>query len=509
MQLHGSINPSTAIAALSVLKVWFWQLTMARLTISRLRRNAPSRWWSRWPLMLMTTLILILFAPRAIAQADWQPAIDQLQITLDTIWVIVSGILVVFMNAGFAMLETGVCRSKNAVNILAKNLIDFGIVSLAFWAIGFGLMFGNGNAFIGLEGFFLAGLDTSPLTNEAYRGVFSSLSWAGIPLDAKFFFQLAFAGAAATIVSGAVAERISFFAYFVFSAILSAFIYPVSGHWIWGGGFLSQWGFYDFAGSMVVHAVGGWAALIGAYLLGPRQGRYDPLRRGPFPGHNLAIATLGGMILWIGWFGFNAGSTMAADPAAISRIILTTNIAAAAGAVGAAVTAWIVFSKPDLSLIINGVLAGLVSITAGCAFVSAGSAVAIGAVGGMIAVFSSSLFDALKIDDPVGALPVHLVGGIWGTLAVGLFSVGPGVNPWHTEGAGPGLGVLLGGNLQQLWVQLAGIGIVSLFAVITTLLAWSAINLLFGLRVSAKAEQLGLDLSEHGAEAYPDFQPRA
>ena len=226
------------------------------------------------------------------------------------------------------------------------------------------------------------------------------------------------------------------------------------------------------------------------------------------PGHNLAIATLGGMILWLGWFGFNAGSTMAADPAAISRIILTTNIAAAAGAVGAAITSWVVFSRPDLSMIINGVLAGLVSITAGCAFVSAGSAVAIGIVGGIIAVFAANLFNGLKIDDPVGALPVHLVGGIWGTLAVGLFSVGPGVNPWHVEGAGPALGVLLGGSPEQLWIQLAGIGIVSGFAVVTTFFAWSLIDLLFGLRVSAKAEQDGLDLSEHGIEAYPEFQQR-
>ncbi|MEO1593418.1 MAG: ammonium transporter [Cyanobacteria bacterium J06632_22] len=454
-------------------------------------------------------MVLLVAGPQAIAQEQpWQLGIADLQVTIDTIWVLVSGMLVVFMNAGFAMLETGFCRSKNAVNVLTKNLIDFGIVSLAFWAVGFALMFGDGNGFIGLKGFFLSGLDTSPLTGDDYLGVFSSLSWTGIPLDAKFFFQLAFAGAAATIVSGAVAERISFFAYFAFSAILSAVIYPISGHWIWGGGFLSQWGFYDFAGSLVVHSVGGWAALTGAYLLGPRQGRYDSLRQGPIPGHNLAIATLGGMILWLGWFGFNAGSTMAADPMAISRIVLTTNIAAAAGAVGAAITSWIVFSRPDLGMIINGVLAGLVSITAGCAFVSPGSAVAIGLVGGIIAVFAANLFDALKIDDPIGALPVHLVGGLWGTLAVGLFSVGPGVNAWHTEGAGPALGVLIGGDFQQLWAQLAGIGLVSLFALVTTFTAWSVIDLLFGLRVSEKDEIIGLDLTEHGTEAYPDFQLR-
>lgn len=473
------------------------------------RQLSPQRRLRRWLLLPFTAGLLLMMSPSVLAQdASWQSAVSDLQVTIDTVWVIFAGILVVFMNAGFAMLETGLCQSKNAVNVLAKNLIDFGIVSLSFWVFGFGLMFGDGNALVGLNGFFLTGLDTSPLTGEAYRGIFTSLSWAGIPLDAKFFFQLAFAGAAATIVSGAVAERISFFAYFVFSAILSALIYPVSGHWIWGGGFLSQWGFYDFAGSLVVHTVGGCAALTGAYLLGPRQGRYDSVRQGPIPGHNLAIATLGGMILWIGWFGFNAGSTMAADPLAISRIILTTNIAAAAGAVGAAVTSWVIFSRPDLGMIINGVLAGLVSITASCAFVSAGSAIAIGAVGGIIAVFSANVFDALKIDDPVGALPVHLVGGIWGTLAVGLFSVGPGVNPWHSEGAGPALGVLLGGNLQQFWVQLAGVALVSLFALIASYLAWLLINVLFGLRVLPKDELRGLDLSEHGVEAYPDFLPR-
>lgn len=458
--------------------------------------------------LLLALLFLLAFKGVAIAQdPDWQAAYQSLQVTIDTVWVLLAGMLVVFMNAGFAMLETGLCRSKNAVNVLSKNLIDFGVVSLAFWALGFGFMFGDGNAFVGLSGFFLSGLDTSPLVGEAYRGVFSSLSWAGVPLDAKFFFQVAFAGTAATIVSGAVAERISFFGYFAFSALLSTLIYPVVGHWIWGGGFLSEWGFQDFAGSTVVHMVGGWAALTGAYILGPRQGRYSGEKSSAIPGHNLALATLGAMILWLGWFGFNPGSTMAADPAAISRIILTTNIAAASGAVGAAITSWVVLTKPDLSMIINGVLAGLVSITAACAYVGLGSAVAIGLVGGIIAVFAANFFNRLKIDDPVGALPVHLVAGIWGTLAVGLFSVGPGINPWHGVD-GPPLGFLLGGDLQQLGIQLAGILIVSLFAGVASLMAWLLIEYSLGLRVSPKAEAMGLDISEHGLEAYPEFRSR-
>lgn len=460
-------------------------------------------------IFLLTISLLLIFKGTAVAQdTSWQEAYQSLQVTIDTVWVLFAGMLVIFMNAGFAMLEAGLCRSKNVVNILAKNLIDFGVVSLAFWSIGFGLMFGDGNDWIGLHGFFLSGLDTSPLTGDEYRGIFSSLSWAGIPLNAKFFFQLAFAGAAATIVSGAVAERISFLAYFAFSWVLGALIYPVVGHWVWGGGFLSNWGFWDFAGSTVVHLVGGCAALLGSYTLGPRQGRYDGTSPGIIPGHNLSIATLGAMILWLGWFGFNPGSMMSADPAAISHILVATNLAAASGAVGAATTSWIVLAKPNLIMIINGVLAGLVSVTASCAFVSFVSALAIGLVGGIIVVFASNFFDWVKIDDPVGAISVHFVGGIWGTLAVSLFSVGPGINPWHGTDAGPPLGFLLGGNLHQVGIQLSGVIIVSLFTGLASLVTWLLIEYSFGLRVSSKAEDLGLDISEHGLEAYPEFKNR-
>lgn len=461
------------------------------------------------PILLLAVAIWLVWNGAVLAaEANLEPLTESLQITVDTIWVLLCAALVFFMNAGFAMLETGFCQSKNAVNVLAKNLIVFGVVSLCFWAVGFAIMFGDGNAVIGYSGFFLQGLDLSPLTGERYSGVFDSLAWAGIPLDAKFFFQLVFAGAAATIVSGAVAERISFFAFFTFSAILSLVIYPVVGHWIWGGGFLQAMGFWDFAGSTVVHSVGGWAALTGAWLLGPRAGRYGIGNRGVIPGHNLAISTLGGLILWFGWFGFNAGSSMTADPAAISRIIVTTNLSASTGAVAAAIVSWLATSKPDLSMIINGALAGLVSITAGCAFVSPTSALIIGFVGGTFAVFAAGLFNRWHIDDPVGALPVHLVGGIWGTLAVGLFSVGPNTNPWHTELSGPALGALIGGNIQPVLTQLAGIAIVAVFVVLSTLLSWFVLQMLFGLRVSYQAESMGLDLSEHGLEAYPEFSQR-
>jgi Amt family ammonium transporter len=430
---------------------------------------------------------------------------ESLKVALDTVWVLVAGFLVFFMNAGFCMLETGFCRSKNAVNLLAKNLIVFGLSTLAFWVLGFGLMFGDGTGVFGYSGFFLSGTDNSPATGADYQGVYSSLDWAGVPLKAKFFFQLAFAGTAATIVSGAVAERIKFLAFFVFSLLLVGISYPITGHWIWGDGFLYDLGFYDFAGSTVVHSVGGWAALIGALLLGPRIGRYQQ-RPIAMPGHNLSISALGCLILWLGWFGFNPGSTMAADPFAISHIVVTTNLAGAMGALAATVTSWIYLSKPDLSMIINGVLAGLVSITASCAYVNIGSAAWIGLLAGVLVVFSVTLIDRLKIDDPVGAISVHLVCGAWGTLAVGLFSVGPGVFPWYNSDNGPLAGLLMGGGLNQILIQLLGIMAVAAFTVLFSLVSWLIIKATIGIRVSATEEQTGLDLGEHAMEAYPEFE---
>lgn len=421
---------------------------------------------------------------------------------LDTLWTMIAGFLVFFMNAGFALVESGFNRAKNTVNILAKNFIVFAIACLTFWATGFAFMFGDGNSLIGLSGFFLNGTDFSPLTEEHYVGVYSAISWTGIPLEAKFFFQLVFAATAATIVSGAVAERIKFQSYILFSALLVAVMYPVSGHWVWGGGWLAApeggWleaiglpGFLDFAGSTVVHSVGGWAALAGVLLLGPRLGKYGKDGSiNAIPGHNMALATLGGLVLWLGWFGFNPGSTMGADGTAIAHIATTTAMAAAAGVAGATAFAWIRLGTPDLSMIVNGSLAGLVAITAPCDGVSILGSVIIGLAAGVLVVESVLMFDRLRIDDPVGALSVHLVNGIWGTVAVGLF---------NTEA-----GLLYGGGIGQLATQLVGIVAIGAFTFAVSLGLWFVTKAILGLRVSPEEEYLGLDKSEMGLEAYPE-----
>jgi ammonium transporter, Amt family len=446
---------------------------------------------------------------------------QELQVGLDTVWVVFTGSLVFFMNAGFAMLETGFCRSKNAANLLAKNLIVFALSTIAFWIAGFGLMFGFGgdwsnpvatdNGLMGLHGFFLNSMDNSPAIGQAYQGVYPALSWAGIPIQAKFFFELVFAGTAATIVSGAVAERIKFFSFVLFSVALTGFIYPIVGHWIWGGGWLSKLGFWDFAGSTVVHSVGGWAALIGSVLLGPRIGKFQDGKSLALPGHNLALSTLGCFILWLGWFGFNPGSTLSADPQAITQILLNTNLAAAMGGISAMLTASRYFGKPDLSVIINGILGGLVSITASCRYVSMGSAAFIGLIAGILIIVAVDVLDRFKIDDPVGAIPVHLVCGVWGTIAVGLFGIGPKANGafnFVPYVEGPSQGLFAGGSftgLIQLLIQLLGVSSVGLFVVLMSWGVWSLLRLVFGLRVSRESELRGLDLSEHGLQAYSGF----
>jgi len=423
------------------------------------------------------------------------------KVIVDTLWVLFTAMLVFFMNLGFGMVESGFARSKNAVNILSKNFIVFAISSLAFWVIGWGLMFGDGNSFLGLNGLFgVNGADNSPETGDAYSGVYSSISWATVPLLAKFFFQLVFAGTAATIVSGAVAERIKYISFIIFSFILVGFLYPVTGHWIWGGGWLASLGFWDFAGSTVVHSVGGWAALAGVIILGPRIGKYRDGKIFPIPGHNMTSATLGALVLWLGWFGFNPGSTMAADPTSIARICITTNSAAIAGILSSTAVAWIVLGKPDLSMTINGCLAGLVAITAPCAFVSVESSLIIGAIAGAIVVFAVIGFDKIKIDDPVGALSVHLVNGIFGTLALGLFAqdvFAPGTT---------GDGLFFGGGFTLLTNQTIGIAAVGAFTFIISIIVWFLIKKTLGVRVSEAEEVEGLDIGEHGMEAYPDFE---
>lgn len=443
----------------------------------------------------------------SVAQAQ-----SDLKVGLDTMWVVVAAMLVFFMNAGFGMLETGFCRQKNAVNVLAKNLIVFALSTIAFWAIGFGLMFSDGNGFLGTSGgFFLSGADNSPATGDAYQGIFSSLNWTGVPLTAKFFFQLVFAGTAATIVSGAVAERIKFVDFLIFTLLLVGIAYPITGHWIWGGGWLAKAGFFDFAGSTVIHAVGGWAALMGAAFLGPRIGKYNnDGTPNAIPGHNMSIATLGCLILWLGWFGFNPGSTMSVSWL-IAHICLTTNTAAAFGGVAATITAWLVLGKPDLSMIINGILAGLVGVTASCAFITIGSAAIIGTVAGILVVYAVLFFDRLKIDDPVGATSVHLVNGIWGTLAVGLFSVGPNVKVGQDVlyTAGPAAGLFMGGGINQLWIQFLGTISVAVTVVVLSSIFWFVLKATLGIRVSPEEEIVGLDVGEHGMEAYSGFLKEA
>ncbi len=422
-------------------------------------------------------------------------SLASLQVAADTVWVMLAGFLVFFMHAGFAMLESGLCRAKNVVAILYKNFGVVAVSSLAFWILGFALMFGDGNSMFGANGFFLSGTDNSPATGDAYKGVFSSLNWTGVPLYAKFFFQLVFAATAATIVSGCVAERIKFSSFMIFSFVLVAIIYPIQGHWIWGGGWLGGMGFLDFAGSTVVHSVGGWAGLAGIIVLGPRLGKYtSDGRMQPIPGHNMLFVTLGGFILWLGWFGFNPGSTMAADADAIARIAVTTNLAASAGVVASSVTSRTMFGKADLSMSVNGALAGLVAITAPCANVTPFGAVIIGLVAGVIVCISVPFLDKIKIDDPVGAVSVHLACGIFGTLVLGLFAA-----PSIDESV---VGLFYGGGAGLFIKQLTGVIAVGVFTFVLSLILWQVVKAVMGVRVSAEDESAGLDLSEHGMEAY-------
>ncbi len=418
------------------------------------------------------------------------------KVILDSLWVVVAGVLVFFMNLGFAMVETGFNRAKNAVNILSKNFVVFAVSSLGFLLLGWGLMFGDGNGFMGLSGLWMAGgADNSPATGDAYQGVYSSISWATVPFWIKFFFQLVFCGTAATIVSGAVAERIKYLSFIVFSFILTLIVYPLVGHWIWGGGWLASLGFLDFAGSTVVHSVGGWAALAGVIVLGPRFGKYGPNGKvNPIPGHNMSIAVIGLFVLWLGWFGFNPGSTMAADPEAIATIIMTTNTAAIMAVLTSTATNWLINGKPDLGMTVNGCLAGLVAITAPCAFVSVGGAMIIGAIAGVLVVLAVMFFDRIKIDDPVGATAVHLANGVFGTLCVGLFA---------TDG-----GLFYGGGFALLGTQALGVVSVGGFVFGVSLVVWYAIKKTIGLRVSLKEEMEGLDIGEHGMQAYPEFVSR-
>ena len=436
--------------------------------------------------LILATTLLVLIAG-AVWAGDEPPtiesnkaAIDAVQTNANYVWTMVAAALVFFMQAGFAMVEAGFTRAKNAVNILMKNLMDFCLGSLAYWAIGFGLMFGvTAGGFIGTSDFFLSGWTPG-----------------GDPWVLAFWmFQVVFAATAATIVSGAMAERTKFSSYLVYSVIVSAIIYPIFGGWAWGSlfngsGWLEGLGFIDFAGSTVVHSVGGWIGLAGAIVLGPRIGKFGKDGKvKPILGHNLPLAALGVFILWLGWFGFNPGSTTAAIPD-ISWIFVNTNLAAAAGGAAALIVSWVKFGKPDISMSLNGALAGLVAITAPCNNVTPTSAVIIGLIAGVLVVFSVLFFDKIKIDDPVGAVSVHGVCGAWGTIAAAIFNI---------EGF----------SASVLGVQLIGVVACFIWAFGLGFIMFKIIDKTVGLRVSAEEEVDGLDFHEHGNNAYPDFQTSA
>ena len=413
---------------------------------------------------------------------------------VNTIWVLVGAALVFFMQAGFAMVETGFTRAKNAGNIIMKNLMDFCIGTPAFWLVGFGIMFGAGNGFFGRIG---------GIATEANYG--SAMLPDGVPFWAFLIFQTVFCATSATIVSGAMAERTKFSSYCVYSLMISLVVYPISGHWIWGGGFISQMGFHDFAGSCAVHMVGGVAAFIGAVILGPRIGKYSKDGKSrAIPGHNLTVGALGVFILWFCWFGFNGASTVSMEGDAIvsaGKIFVTTNLAAAVATVTVMLITWVRYKKPDVSMSLNGSLAGLVAITAGCDTVSPTSAAIIGIASGFIVVFGIEFIDkVLKVDDPVGAVGVHGLNGAFGTLAVGLFSDGAGTE-WK--------GLLVGGGFHGFGVQLAGMLITIAWVAVTMTIIFQVIKHTMGLRVSAEEEIQGLDIKEHGlASAYDGFAIR-
>ncbi|MDF2871772.1 MAG: ammonium transporter [Anaerocolumna sp.] len=405
----------------------------------------------------------------------------------NTIWVLVAAALVFFMQAGFAMVETGFTRAKNAGNIIMKNLMDFSLGTPIYWLFGFGIMFGSSGLFIG-------GFD--PMV----KGDYSSILPSGVPLMAFLIFQTVFCATAATIVSGAMAERTKFSSYCIYSMVISAFVYPVSGHWIWGGGWLAQQGFHDFAGSTAVHMVGGVAALVGAKILGPRIGKYDKNGKPKaIPGHSLTLGALGVFILWFCWFGFNGGSTVSAtgDDAilAMGSIFVTTNMAAAVATVTVMCITWIRYKKPDVSMTLNGSLAGLVAITAGCDLVTPLGAAVIGILAGFVVVFGIEFIDkVLKIDDPVGAIGVHGLCGAFGTIAVGLFAQEDGL--------------FYGGGVKLLLTQIIGVVSVAAWVTVTMVITFYLIKTIIGLRVSKEEEILGLDIKEHGlTSAYADFMP--
>ncbi|MEM8577577.1 MAG: ammonium transporter [Pseudomonadota bacterium] len=414
------------------------------------------------------------------ADAAPAPGFDEIgPYIMTTLLFLVGGFLVFWMAAGFAMLEAGLVRSKNVTMQLTKNIALFSIAAIMYWLVGFNLMYPGE-----FNGYFAPNFVPTVLEPVGLAAADASLDYASVASD--FFFQLMFVAATASIVSGALAERIKLWPFLIFVVVLTGILYPISGSWQWGGGFLSEMGFYDFAGSTIVHSVGGWAALAGALILGPRLGKYKDGKVNPMPGSNLALATLGTFILWLGWFGFNGGSQLAAgtvgDITDVGRIFANTNMAAACGAVAALILTQVLYQKVDLTMVLNGCLAGLVSITASPLEPSLFGALWIGAIGGVIVVFTVPMLDRLKIDDVVGAIPVHLFAGIWGTIAVVFYT-----------------------PETSLMTQLTAIAAYGIFTFVAAGIVWFILKAVMGIRVSEEAEINGLDTSELGMEAYPDF----
>jgi Amt family ammonium transporter len=436
------------------------------------------------PRVAALALILVLAVPALAFAADPEGSATlggDLAVALDFLWLMIAAALVFLMQAGFAMVEGGFCRAKNNTNLMMKNLMDMAVGSIAYFAIGYGLMYGaSASGFFGTTGWFLAG-DFYDVTQ--YR---------------DFMFQVVFAATAATIVSGAVAERLKFSAYLVYSVVITAVLYPIYGHWVWNAdGWLNALGHLDFAGSGVVHAIGGFVGLAGAIVLGPRFGKYDKDGKPrAIPGHSIPLATLGVFLLWFGWFGFNGGSTLSGTDLRLSVIMVNTNMAAASGALIALLITWFKTKKWDIGMGINGALAGLVGITAPCAFVSGGGSIIIGAIAGALVVASIYAIENMRIDDPVGAVSVHGVNGLWGLLALGLFADGT---------YGEVAGLFYGGGTEQLVAQAIGAVTVLAWAFVGGLILFKVLDLIMGIRVSPAEEVAGLDIQEHGSPAYPNF----
>ncbi|QPC84613.1 ammonium transporter [Phototrophicus methaneseepsis] len=456
-------------------------------------KRRRSRTWTRLLTIAVAALIMAILAPTISAQDDAVTAetVTALQVSLDTTWVLITAFLVFFMQCGFAMLEAGFIRHTGVVNALLENFMDAGLTGLAFWAVGFGIAFGTSSGgLFGTSNFFLSDAVSFVDGSVVYGG-------DGLSIFTLFFFQFAFAATASTIATGGMAERTDFIGDVIYSIIAGAIIYPVVVHWIWGGGWLAERGFFDFAGSTVVHTVGGVLALVGAIMLGPRAGRV--FGEMPKP-HNLGLATLGTMILWFGWYGFNPGSTLGmGDPGLTGLVTVNTTLAACAGTIAAMFFMFARTGKWDLGITLNGSLAGLVAITAGCAFVAPWASVVIGAIAGVLVILVVDLIESLKIDDPVGAFAVHGACGIFGTLMIGIVG--------QPELMGGSTSLLIGGGLDVLVNQFIGSAATIIWVTVTSVIVYAGLKAIGRLRVDPKADEVGIDVYEHGASVWPDILP--